>query len=593
MLESVFGNRKNFLLWLERNKTKKMASDISSSINVLNILLLKNGTVSSQLFDIESSNEISNLIEKIKNNRGIRIHSRGHRATMLSALYVYKEYLESNSIDGVILSDGVIDDQIRQYSSIQQPEAKNALVKISTDEQMRIRKTLELPRFEYGFKNDGVELYRFRASYLNVNSVDCSFEDEQLLTIIREMGFEFQGKVYLIADDEKRRIEQSIREFETQGVNIIYYESLYDSKADYYFEAKIMSSEMLKALIKNLLPDFRYKGKYFVLTQEQQTELELVRNDILRVWGEGVLQTFDELSIELQLVPIDKIKCTLAQQPVFIWNSFETYARVDRFEADENEIKSLVTYIAEECEEHGRASLDEIPFGYLKDANPEFSDSAFIGCFCKLIEDWFDRNARILTRKGASKDIYTAVIEFCRKQEKCTYDRLIYIAERVAGTIRQPEIIEAANAVMVRIDKDYFVVDSLIEFDVDGIDTALDHIVTADFMGMREITTFSIFPFCGYGWNLFLLESYCRRFSKKYRYDTRRANSSNSGAVIAKSCTLSYHHIMAHAVARSGRSLSEDEVFDFLIEAGYMERKRYNDITLLINDAAELRERRE
>ncbi|KJJ74454.1 hypothetical protein [Clostridium sp. FS41] len=829
MSESVPDNRKNFLLWLENNKPEKMASDIKLSISVLNILLQKNGTISSQLFDIDSSDEIIDLIENIKNNRGIRIHSRGRRADMLSTLNVYKEYLESNSIDEVIPTDGMegepqtasftekmdysytrpvsveyfgevypvknwseayvqtvscfFDDyskeiksligkniggrkcvditdeqgkryliapkeitgglyletncsasgiiskikqlmdicgidysdviirympkgasqkqvpslgdstrdaankingdfytwlieiegltaqtgksyasginncdtfcrehdigtgriygaesldeinqnidllvsnaefqayndtqhhrftaalakykkyfglieggQARQYSPIQQPKAKNDLEEINTDEQMRIRTTLELPRFEYGFKDDEVELYRFRASYLSVNSVECSLEDEQLLTVIRKMGFEFQGKVYLIADDEKQSIEQSIREFETQGVNIIYYESLYDLNSEHYFEAKIMSSEMLKAIMKNLLPDFRYRDNYFALVQGRQTELELVRNDILRVWGESVLRTFDELSVKLPLIPLDKIKFTLGQQSAFIWNSFETYARLDRFEADENEMENLVTFIDEKCEEYGRASLDELPFGALKDANPEFSDSAFIGCFCKLIEDGFDRNARILTRKGASEDTYTAVIEFCRKQEECTYDRLMHIAERVAGTIRQSEIVEAANAVMVRIDKDNFVADRLIKFDVDRIDTALDYIVKADFMGMREVTTFSIFPFCGYSWNLFLLESYCRRFSKKYRYDTRRANSSNSGAVVARSCTLSYHDIMVHAVARSGRSLSEDDVFDFLTEAGYIERKRYNNITLLINDAAELRERRE
>lgn len=154
------------------------------------------------------------------------------------------------------------------------------------------------------------------------------------------------------------------------------------------------------------------------------------------------------------------------------------------------------------------------------------------------------------------------------------------------------EVIEAANSVMVRIDKDSFIADRLISFDVDRVDSALDHIVTNEFIGMKEITTFSTFPFCRYGWNLFLLESYCRRFSKKYRYATRRANSSNSGAVVAKNCELSYHDIMAKAAARSERDLSKDEILDFLTETGYMERKRYSDIERLIAYAKELRERR-
>ena len=197
-----------------------------------------------------------------------------------------------------------------------------------------------------------------------------------------------------------------------------------------------------------------------------------------------------------------------------------------------------------------------------------------------------------MSRKGASKVTYTAVIEFCRKQDKCTYDCLEKIAKRVTGTIKRPDIIEAANAVMVRIDKDDFIADRFIQFDTDRIDAALDYVITDDFIGMQEITTFSTFPFCGYGWNPYLLESYCRRFSKKYKYETRRANSSNSGAIVVMSCTLSYHDIMTQAVARSGRDLQQSEVFDFLTEAGYIERKKYRDIDLLINEAAQLRERR-
>ena len=61
---------------------------------------------------------------------------------------------------------------------------------------------------------------------------------------------------------------------------------------------------------------------------------------------------------------------------------------------------------------------------------------------------------------------------------------------------------------------------------------------------------------------------------------------------MVNSCTLSYHDIMTQAVARSGRDLQQSEVFGFLTEAGYMERKKYRDIDLLINEAAQLRERR-
>lgn len=523
--------------------------------------------------------EVSKKLRKEAESRGIEIDEKFRNENGISLQMNCLEYVYTGGKSGLHVTRGWYFDIVSKYQNDQDAFAELLKQeKVSQDELDRIRETLKLPRFEYGFKDDGVELYRFRASYEEVNDSDCSLSDDVLLNAIREMGFEFDGKVYLISDDSMKSIVDEINDYKNQGINIAYYDLLYDLKFYEYSEAKIVSADMLKAILKHLIPQLCYKSNYFALHSERQTELELIRNDIIRVWGSSTLQTFDELSMKLPLIPMDKIKFTLAQQPAFVWNSAETYMQRDWFEADEAEIENLSDYADEQCEEHGVVSLDEIQFDHLIEANPEISETALYTCFCKLVEDRFERNARVLTRKGASKDTYTAVIEFCRKQDKCTYDCLEGIAKQVAGTIRRPDIIEAANAVMVRVGKDDFIADRFIQFDTDRIDAALDYVITDDFIGMREITTFSIFPFCGYGWNLYLLESYCRRFSKKYKYETRRANSSNSGAIVVKSCTLSYHDIMTQAVARSGRDLQQNEVFGFLTEAGYMER---NTVTLI------------
>ena len=569
----------DFYIWL--TETEGLATptgrSYSSAINNCDSFCAEHNIGTGRIYGVDSLEEIEHNIELLTDDTEFQDYNDSQHHRFSAALAKYQKFLG--------LQDEAVEAQPVRQRTLEKKDIRD-------DELTRIKVTLELPRFEYGFKDDGVELYRFRTFYKEVNGMECALDDDVLLNAIREMGFEFDGKVYLISDDNINAMMNEISEYKDHGINIIYYEQLYDLKLDDYFKAKIVSADMLKALLKHLTPKLRYERNYLALPSEKQTEFELIRNDIIRVWGDNTLQTFDELSLKLPLIPIDKIKSTLAQQTAFVWNSAETYLQADWFEIDEQEIDRLSNYIDKECEEHGGASLDEIPFDYLKAANPEFSDTALITCFCKLVEDRFERNARILTRKGASKDTYTAVIEFCRSQDKCTYKHLENIAKKVAGTIRQPDIIEAANTAMVRIDRDDFIADRLIYFDVDRIDTALDYIVNDDFIGMREITTFSTFPFCGYGWNLFLLESYCRRFSKKYKYDTRRPNSSNSGAIVVKTCNLSYHDIMVHAVARSGMDLNQEEVFDFLIETGYIERRRYGDIDLLINEAAELRERR-
>ena len=422
--------------------------------------------------------------------------------------------------------------------------------------------------------------------------MSCSLDDEQLLFAIRNMGFEFNGKVYLIADDDIEAIENKIQEYAGQGINIVYFQDLYDRYEDRFYNAKIISSEMLKSLLEKQLPQYKYKAAYFALAPGSSNELELIKKDILRVWGNGIRQTFDELEQKLPLIPIDKIKYALSKHSEFVRDSAETYIQTKRFIANDNELSRLIKYINEQCETTGSASLDEIPFDDLRSENSDFSEAAFLSCFCKLVEEKYDRNARVLTRKGKSIDTRSAVIDFCKNKNRCYYSDLEDVARNVSGTIRTPDIVEAANSVMVRISRDEFISDDQIDFDVNRIDTAIDAIVKDDFIGLKEITTFSTFPFCGYGWNLFLLESYCRRFSRKYRYDTRRANSSNSGAIVVKTSTFSYHQIMAHAVARSGRDLTKDEVFDYLTETGYIERKRYGEIDSLIKDAEDIRKRR-
>jgi hypothetical protein len=157
------------------------------------------------------------------------------------------------------------------------------------------------------------------------------------------------------------------------------------------------------------------------------------------------------------------------------------------------------------------------------------------------------------------------------------------------GVVRYPVVIEAANAVMVRVSQDEYVADYRVSFDVSSIDKALDEVVVGNGIGLKELNTFSTFPFCGVAWNHFVLESYCRRFSAKYKYLCLTPNSKNAGAIILKTSVLSYHDIMAEALARSGVKLIKKDAFDYLINSGFLIRRRYSGMGDLLNKSAALR----
>ena len=69
--------------------------------------------------------------------------------------------------------------------------------------------------------------------------MDCPLDDDILIDSIRKMGFEFDGKIYLIADDSMKIIVDQINDYKNQGINIVYYESLYDLKSYEYLMQRL------------------------------------------------------------------------------------------------------------------------------------------------------------------------------------------------------------------------------------------------------------------------------------------------------------------------------------------------------------------
>jgi len=179
--------------------------------------------------------------------------------------------------------------------------------------------------------------------------------------------------------------------------------------------------------------------------------------------------------------------------------------------------------------------------------------------------------------------------EHCRTLDKCSLDDLLNFERELTGEVHRWIPMEAGNSVMVRIDKETYLADRYVRFDADKIDEAIELVVKGDHLPLKEFTTFGAFPYCGQTWNLFLLESYCRRFSRKFRFDTPSVNSRNAGAVIRKSCGMDYTEIMTDAVANADVPLKEAAVGRFLFDSGYTGRSTNAKVTEIIVRAKAIR----
>ncbi len=450
-----------------------------------------------------------------------------------------------------------------------------------------------LEHYAYGFNVESpIERIRFKRKYETQFGDEIAISDEELIHELKKCGFEYEGRIFVISKDAIIQLSQLIQKAIDNYNTIFYYSEVFEQNEEWLFTEKIVSPEMLSALLQENFGTYQYKPKYFLTTTNKGTEREALVSDIQAVWGNEILRTFDELKQKMPYVTLDKIKYALSSDNRFVWNSFETYTRKDLFRINDNLFEDIKKCAARLCEEKGCALYEELPIDDVVSDNYEMSETAVIEILFDLLSDDFSRNNRAITKKGEKRDLQMVVENYCRNRNNCTLSEIEQLMKDTVGEIRHPIAVEAISSVMVRVDRDDFISDNMILFNVDETDNALDKIITRNVIGIKEITTFGLFPYCGYSWNLFLVESFCPRFSKKFRYDCATANSKNAGAIIRKGFQGNYSDVMAEAVADSGINLSEKDIYDYLISSGLMIKRQYNDIEGLINKAKSIREGR-
>jgi hypothetical protein len=321
----------------------------------------------------------------------------------------------------------------------------------------------------------------------------------------------------------------------------------------------------------------------------------VIVGELHRIWGDDILLSFDQMAERLPYIPIGRIKTTLAYSADFIWNSVEKYTHKNKIDVSLAEKTAVCEVAKRECELHRYVSIVDLPIGDFSERNHELSHIAVQNAIYSIyLADDYDKRGKIITRKGENVNALTIMQEYCRTLDRANLNELLEFERDLTGEVHRWIPMQAAYDVMVRIDKDNYVAEIFIKFDVEGIDTALDHFIHGEYAPLITVTTFAVFPYCGRAWNLFLLESYVRRFSRRFRFETPSVNNRNTGCIVRKHSLMDYDGIMADAVAKSALSLNDaDAVAEYLFTNGYRGSRSKAKIADVIKKAALLRERRD
>ncbi len=436
------------------------------------------------------------------------------------------------------------------------------------------KKVLEIIKehFQNGIRDDFIDTNKVRKIY-STNYSGENVSRDFVIEIIRANGIEDGGRFYFISDDNAENIRRLLNEILSTH-SIAYYTKIHERHSKFFSALRIFSPDVLKKILQTVGGHFYFDE--FCLAK-RTTRLDYMIAKIFMA-AENSL-SLDDLQEKLPYVPPEKILAVLSETKKYLSTSAGKFIPVSKIQFDTDEINDAKRQISFHIEKDGCALPEDYSLDSNFALNPELAEKTLRNIICeKFFAEDFTRRGKKLFKKTVdgrkkSSGIVERIREFIAdKNEVAVKD--IFALDETLNDI--PSVVfYAAYETMIRVDKNFFVKDELINFDVDEIDNALKIFVKGKIISLRAVTSFTGFPsVAGYSWNLFLLESFLRKFSRQYFFHNPAPNSANVGAIYPKSMKFEdYLDVQAAVVVQEKIPLEKSAVENFLIDKGYRARR--------------------
>lgn len=389
-------------------------------------------------------------------------------------------------------------------------------------------------------------------------------------SLLSQEGIQSGEKVYILNDEQKQNLRQLIQSVFAAGYEVIYYSELLAKHGDLLDSCHLYEASLLRSVFASIMPNVICQADVLLANQDANSVEE-----ITRAYGVALVLDYQQIKERCPYLTMDAIRWALTTSDRFVWSSQETYAQTDLIQLDSKEVDRVRDEIIPQIEADGFYSLARLPLEESCDLNSGISLWAVRDAmYNRHMARYCDRHGLIVTPKGVRLTSAQVLEAWCKGLDRVTVDEVEAYEYDLTGHHASLGLWAACNT-MVRIDHDHFVADSQIDFDIDAIDRAISLFVGDRIVPITAVTSFTSFPEVpGYSWNLFLVESFLRRFSKRFTIDGGPAQTSYVGGI----CSIekqfeSYEDRLAHAVVQDGVALTEESIGSYLTERKYILRR--------------------
>lgn len=190
-------------------------------------------------------------------------------------------------------------------------------------------------------------------------------------------------------------------------------------------------------------------------------------------------------------------------------------------------------------------------------------------------------------------DYCSAIIQTGRYVEmENVVEHVAELSGRLAENVRK-SLLPLMMAKLTRVADDIFVEDSSLDFKTPLVDKQIEKVMgESTFLPLRSFEPFKNFPpfSNNWEWNVFVFESYCLKFSRRFKRVSLLFNKQCTGAIVSSKDERSFHEILVEAAAvKTDMPLIKDEVVDYFKRSGLIGKAKYEKIDELLKDASLLR----
>ena len=429
--------------------------------------------------------------------------------------------------------------------------------------------TIITEKFPNGFrKSSQIAKKKFVSAYKDITGNNFP-EDVDIDALALEIGLEYENKIYVPSKKTKTFLVELVNDVKDKGCGLIYYEELYNAFSEELSADSIFSSEMLKIVLTSIIPEMVFYKSYMCFSRDDS----LVK-DIKNAYRDDLYLNYHEIKNRLQYVDLYQIRMTCSRSAEFVSMGNEVYALSNKICFSQNDIERAKEDISKNIAENSFSKLSSIDVYESECMNPGITTGALQSLlFDRYFSDIYSRKRSIITKKNIKIRVYDVMKEFCLEHKAITVKEIEDYERDVSGSFTYG--LSAAFDNMIRVNKENFVHKDMVLFDVEATDYAISMYVQNRVFPLVDIKSFTSFPHVdGFPWNVFLLDSFCKHRSKKYRSIGGPAKHDIVGAIYPIYMQFeNYTDLLAKAAADSGLELSEKSIGDYFSAHKYWLRK--------------------